>query len=102
MSAAPSTAKAVTESVDAVQRLATKGARACGVEVMVQLVHACEPHTSLAGHCNDRERAFAAALCAWSEGRMRVAAGYLEAYTTGGPLDALAVRVLHDIYFLLG
>mgnify|MGYP006902761940 CR=1 FL=1 len=49
-----------------------------------------------------RERVFGEALRLWAGGRMRQAAGVLEAHLLSVPRDALAIRCLHDTYFFLG
>lgn len=53
-------------------------------------------------HCSHRERCFVAAFTSLAEGRSREATAILEAWLLEQPVDALVVRVLHDIYFHLG
>jgi hypothetical protein len=49
-----------------------------------------------------RERAYAHAFIAWSQGRYRAAAAVLEGSLLQHPTDILTVRTAHDVHFFNG
>ncbi len=54
------------------------------------------------GRCNPRERAHAAALQLWCQGRDSAALGALESILESHPLDMLALRIAHYLHFYNG